>query len=99
MKGLNVKQTGRTKMKFKISIVLLGFFCISLFSQTRSYAQEDLADIADFAISIFKAIDSSCDANRPDGGFMACKGGTCAPAKCISFRTRCEDGQCKSTTN
>jgi len=81
------------KKKLNISIVMLSFFCLSLFSFTRSYAQE-IQEIADVAIDIGKAIDSSCDAKRPDGGFTACKGGICAPAKCISFRSRCDGGTC-----
>ena len=82
------------KKKLNISIVVLSFFCLSLFSSTRSNAQE-LEEVADTAIKVGQAIDSSCDAKRPEGGFKACKGGECAPAKCISFRSRCdEEGKC-----
>lgn len=79
------------KKKLNISIVMLSFFCLSLFSFNQSNAQ-DLAEIADAVVTIGTAIDSSCDAKRPEGGFMACKGLVCAPAKCISFRSRCGEG-------
>ncbi len=81
------------KKNLNLSIVMLSFFCLSLFSFTRSYAQE-LEEVADVVIEVGKAIDSSCDAKRPEGGFTACKGGECAPAKCISFRSRCDNGEC-----
>lgn len=83
------------KKKLNISVVMLSFFCLSLFSFTRSYAQ-DAAEIAEAAVDIFESIDSSCDSKRPEGGFTACKGGVCAPAKCISLRSRCgADGTCE----
>jgi hypothetical protein len=82
------------KKKLNISIVTLSLFCLSLFSFNQSNAQ-DLAEIADAVVKVGTAIDSSCDEKRPEGGFTACKGGECAPAKCISFRSRCdEEGKC-----
>ncbi len=73
---------------------MLSFFCFSLISFTGSYAQ-DAEEVAEIAIEIGTAIDKSCDEKRPEGGFTACKGGECAPAKCISFRSRCgSDGTC-----
>jgi hypothetical protein len=79
--------------KLNLTIVVLSFFCLSLFSFNQSYAQ-DLDEIVDSAVKIGNAIDSSCDKKRPLGGFTACKGGVCAPAKCISFRSRCDNGEC-----
>jgi hypothetical protein len=82
------------KRKVNISILMLSFFCLSMFAFTRSYAQ-DVEEIVDAVVTIGTAIDSSCDKKRPEGGFKACKGGECAPAKCISFRSRCdEEGKC-----
>lgn len=83
------------KNKLSVSIIMLYFFCLSMFSVNRLEAQSTAKWLADAAIEVGKAIDESCGRNRPDAGFTACKGGVCAPAKCISFRSRCDlEGKC-----
>lgn len=79
------------KNKLSISIIMLCFFCLSMFSVNRLEARSTAKWLAEAAIEIGKAIDESCNRKRPEEGFWACKAKTCAPAKCISFRSRCDD--------
>jgi len=96
MRQTSITKPNRFKMKFNVSLLIAGLFCLSFFPSTRTTAQDATVfkAIADAAIEIGKSIDSSCDKKRPENGFTACKGGDCLPAKCISFRSRCDNGTC-----
>lgn len=82
-------------MKKKISIAFVGIFGSLLLMGGLVQAQikaGDAAKMAEAAIGIGLKIDDSCQKKKKnlENGFQACKGGECAPAKCISFRTRCK---------
>ncbi|MHA7130684.1 hypothetical protein [Algoriphagus namhaensis] len=83
------KSTTLDKIKTKLGLPLLVVSLLFMsFLPLFNANGQDLEEVADTAIKVGQAIDSSCDKKRPEGGFTACKGGTCAPAKCISFRAR-----------
>ena len=92
MKNVIFKQVDGIKLKLGGYLIILSLIGFSFMPFYSSNAQDagDIGDLAKIGLEIGEAIDSSCDKKRPEGGFKACKGGTCAPAKCISFRQRCE---------
>ena len=78
---------------------MLSFFCLSWFSVGSSQAQDistgEAISMAGVAIAVYNIADKNCDDKRKEGGgFTACKGSICTPAKCISFLSRCDGGKC-----
>lgn len=80
-------------MKYLKAFILLTVVMFS-FSIQNSIAQSPPRNI----LEAIEMIVNDCDKNRPEGGYMVCKGGDCVSGKCISVRSRCDD-VCGDDTN
>ena len=83
------------KKKLNISIVMLSFFCLSMFSLGSSHAQDistgEAISMAGVAIGVYNIVDKNCDDKRKEGTLQKrCKENDCVTVSCISFRPTCE---------
>lgn len=77
-------------LKFLV-VALVMMFGVSV--QNTNAQLGEVAAVLSGAAALIEAVDDACDSNRPEGGYMVCKGGECVSGKCISLRSRC-DGEC-----
>jgi hypothetical protein len=85
-------------MKKKVFFLLVGIFGFiavpTLHSSSQTLSVKDAAALAKLAYDIGKDIDKNCQEKQKAGLVRVCKQKSCAPANCISFRTKCNDGVC-----